>query len=76
VNKNELADLSHTGYTFVTFLADDLDAVEASCRTAGGEIVVEPAAVIRPFHEGKRAMIVLSPGGEYIEVIEKSEPPA
>ena len=71
VNTNELADLSHTGYTFVTFLANDLDAVAESCRASGGEIIVEPAVVNRPFHEGNRAMIVRSPGGEYIEVIEE-----
>jgi len=66
VNTNELADLSHTGYTFLTFLANDLDAVAAGCRASGGEIIVEPAVVNRPFHEGRRAMNVLPPGRECI----------
>jgi catechol 2,3-dioxygenase-like lactoylglutathione lyase family enzyme len=71
VNTSELADLAHTGYAFVTFLADDLDEVGASATTAGGEIIVEPAVCARPFYEGRRAMIMRSPGGEYIELIEE-----
>ena len=70
INTNELADLAHTGYTFVTFLAKDLDAVAESCRKVGAEIIVAPKEFERPFHEGKRAMIVCSLGGEYLEVIE------
>ncbi len=70
VNTNELADLAHTGYSFVTFLAKDLDAVAESCRKIGAEIIVEPKEFERPFHEGKRAMIVRALGGEYLEIIE------
>lgn len=70
-NTNELADLFHTGYTFTTFLADDIDAVATGCRAVGAEIIVEPKKFDRPFHEGKRAMIVRSLGGEYLEVIER-----
>ena len=69
-NTNELADLSHTGYTFVTFLAENLDAVSQSCQNIGVEIIVEPKVFNRPFHEGKRAMMVRSIGGEYLEIIE------
>jgi catechol 2,3-dioxygenase-like lactoylglutathione lyase family enzyme len=69
-NTNEFADLSHTGYTFVTFLADNLDAVAESCRKIGAGIIVEPKEFNRPFHEGKRAMIVHTLGGEYLEIIE------
>ena len=70
-NTNELADLSHTGYTFITFLADNLDAIAENCKKIGAEIIVEPKKFNRPFHEGKRAMIVRSFGGEYLEIIEK-----
>jgi catechol 2,3-dioxygenase-like lactoylglutathione lyase family enzyme len=70
-NTNELADFAHTGYTFVTFLADDLDAVAASCRAVAAEIIVEPKIFNRPFHAGHRAMIVRALGGEYLEVIER-----
>lgn len=69
-NTNELADFSHTGYSFVTFLSDNLDAVAESCKKIGAEIIVEPKEFKRPFHEGKRAMIVRSLGGEYLEIIE------
>ncbi len=71
INTNELADLSHTGYTFVTFLAENLDLVRESCQKNGAQIIVEPKVFDRPFHKGKRAMIVCSPGGEYLEIIEK-----
>ena len=71
INTNEFADLSHTGYTFVTFLAENLDLVRESCQKIGTQIIVEPKVFDRPFHEGKRAMIVCSPGGEYLEIIEK-----
>lgn len=70
INTNELADFNHTGYSFITFLADDLDAVAMSCRKIGAEIIVEPKQFKRPFHEGKRAMIVRALGGEYLEIIE------
>jgi catechol 2,3-dioxygenase-like lactoylglutathione lyase family enzyme len=70
VNINELADFSHTGYSFVTFLAEDLDAVAKSCRKVGAEIIIEPKRFNRPFHEGKRAMLVRALGGEYLEIIE------
>ncbi len=70
INTNELADFSHTGYSFVTFLADDLDAVLSSCKSVGANIIVEPKEFNRPFHKGKRAMIVCSLGGEYLEIIE------
>ena len=70
INTNELADLAHTGYSFVTFLAENLDAVAESCRKVGAEIIIEPKAFNRPFHEGKQAMIVRSLGGEYLEIIE------
>ncbi len=70
INTNELADFSHTGYSFVTFLADDLNAVAASCKKVGAEVIVEPKEFKRPFHEGKRAMILRSLGGEYLEIIE------
>jgi catechol 2,3-dioxygenase-like lactoylglutathione lyase family enzyme len=69
-NTNEFADFSHAGYSFVTFLADDLNAVATSCRKVGAEIIVEPKEFNRPLHEGKRAMIVRSLGGEYLEIIE------
>ena len=69
-NTNELADLSHAGYTFITFLADNLDAIAESCKKIGAEIIVEPKEFNRPFHEGKRAIIVRSFGGEYLEIIE------
>ena len=70
INTNEHADFSHTGYSFVTFLAEDLDAVAENCRKVGARIVVEPKKFNRSFHEGKRAMIVRSLGGEYLEIIE------
>jgi catechol 2,3-dioxygenase-like lactoylglutathione lyase family enzyme len=70
INTNELADLSHAGYSFVTFLAEDLDEVAESCKKVGAEIIVEPKEFNRPFHNGKRAMIVRSLGGEYLEIIE------
>jgi catechol 2,3-dioxygenase-like lactoylglutathione lyase family enzyme len=70
INTNEHADFSHTGYSFVTFLAEDLDAVAESCKKVGAKIVIEPKEFNRPFHEGKRAMIVRSLGGEYLEIIE------
>ena len=69
-NTNEFADLSHTGYTFITFLADNLDAVAESCKKLGAEIIVKPKEFNRPFHENKRAMIVRSLSGEYLEIIE------
>ncbi len=69
-NTNEFADLFHTGYTFTTFLTEDIHEVAASCRSVGAEIIVEPKKSERPFHEGKRAMIVRSLGGEYLEIIE------
>ena len=72
INASELADLDHTGYTFVTFLAADLDAVAANCEKAGAAIIVPPTKVNRPFHQGMRGMIVRSPGSEYIEIIEES----
>ncbi len=71
LNTNELADLSHTGYTFVTFLTENLDLVTESCKKIGADIIVEPNTFERPFHAGQRAMIVRSPGGEYLEIIEK-----
>jgi catechol 2,3-dioxygenase-like lactoylglutathione lyase family enzyme len=71
INTNEFADFSHTGYSFVTFLAEDLDAVAESCRKIGAEIIIEPKKFNRPFHEGKRAIIVRALGGEYLEIIEK-----
>jgi hypothetical protein len=70
INTNELADLSHAGYSFVTFLAEDLDAVAESCKKVGAEIIIEPKVFNRPFHKGKRAIIVRSLGGEYLEIIE------
>jgi catechol 2,3-dioxygenase-like lactoylglutathione lyase family enzyme len=70
INTNELADLFHTGYTFITFLANNLEAVAESCKRIGAEIIVEPQKFNRPFHEGKRGMIVRSLGGEYLEIIE------
>lgn len=70
INTNELADFSHTGYSFVTFLSKDLDAVAESCRKLSAEIIVPPKQFNRPFHEGKRAMIVRALGGEYLEIIE------
>lgn len=70
INTNELADFSQTGYTFATFLAEDLEAVAESCKKIGAKIIVEPKVFNRPFHEGKRAMIVRALGGEYIEFIE------
>lgn len=70
INTSEFADLDHTGYTFVTFLAPDLDAVAELVTNGDGEVIVGPQTVNRPFHEGKRAMIVRSPGSEYIELIE------
>jgi catechol 2,3-dioxygenase-like lactoylglutathione lyase family enzyme len=70
INTNEFSDLFHTGYSFVTFLAEDLDAVAESCKKVGAEIIVEPKEFNRPFHNGKRAMIVRSLGGEYLEIIE------
>ena len=42
INTNEFADFSHTGYTFATFLAENLDAVVESCETIGAEIIIEP----------------------------------
>jgi catechol 2,3-dioxygenase-like lactoylglutathione lyase family enzyme len=71
VNTNELADFSHTGYTFVTFLAKDLDPVAESCQTIGAEIIIKPKPFKRPFHQEKRAMIVRSLSGEYLEIIEE-----
>lgn len=70
INTNKLADLSNTGYSFVTFLADNLDVVAESCKKVGAEIIVEPKKFERPFHESKRAMIIRSLGGEYLEIIE------
>ena len=70
INTNELTDLMHTGYTFVTFLTKDIFAVAENCKKIGAEIIVEPKEFNRPFHIGKRAMIVRSPGGEYLEIIE------
>ncbi len=70
INTNELAGLSNTGYSFVTFLADNLDVVAESCKKVGAEIIVEPKEFERPFHESKRAMIIRSLGGEYLEIIE------
>lgn len=70
INTNELADLAHTGYSFVTFLAKDLDVVTESCKKVGAEVIVEPKAFNRPFHEGKRAMMLRALGGEYLEIIE------
>lgn len=64
------ADLSHTGYTFVTFLTENLNAAAESCRRFNAEIIVEPKLCDRPFHKGKRAMIVRAPGGERLEFIE------
>lgn len=69
-NTNELTDFVHTGYTFATFCAENLDAVAESCLKNGAEIIVHPQRFNRPFHEGKRAMIARSPGGEYLEIIE------
>ncbi len=70
INTNELADFSHTGYTLVTFLTENIDRVADSCRKVGAKIIVEPNEFNRPFHEGKRAMIVHALGGEYLEIIE------
>ncbi len=70
-NTNELADFSHTGYTFLTFLTENIDAVVENCQKTGAEIIVEPKVFNRPFHTGKRAMIVRSLSGEYLEIIEK-----
>jgi hypothetical protein len=70
-NTNEFADFSHTGYTFLTFLTENIDAVADSCKKSGAKIIVEPKVFNRPFHKGKRAMIVRSSGGEYLEIIEK-----
>lgn len=70
VNTNELTDLKHTGYTFVTFLSNDIGKVAESCRQVGAEIIVEPKTFNRPFHTGKQAMIVRALSGEYLEIIE------
>ena len=70
INTNEFADFLHTGYTFLTFLTPDLDKIAQNCRDFGAKIVVEPIITERPFHAGKRAMIVRSIGGEYLEFIE------
>ncbi len=70
INTNECADFSHTGYTFLTFLTNDLEAVADNCQKIGAEIIVAPKIFNRPFHEEKRAMIVRSSGGEYLEIIE------
>jgi hypothetical protein len=67
---NEFADFLHTGYSFVTFLSEDLDEVSENCKAVGAKIIVEPKEFKRPFHEGRRAMIVRSLGGEYLEIIE------
>lgn len=69
-NTSEKADFFHTGYSFLTFLTKDIEQVKVSCQKNGGEIIIEPIEVNRPFHENKRAMIVRSPGGEYLEIIE------
>jgi catechol 2,3-dioxygenase-like lactoylglutathione lyase family enzyme len=70
INTNEFANLSDTGYAFVTFLAENLDLVAENCRKLKAEIIVEPKVFNRPFHEGKRVMIVRPLGGEYLEIIE------
>ena len=70
INTNELTDLLHTGYTFVTFLTKDIFAVAENCKNIGAKIIVEPKKFNRPFHIGKRAKIVRSRGGEYLEIIE------
>jgi hypothetical protein len=71
INTNELSDFSHTGYSFVTFLAENLDAVAESCKAIGAKIIVDAKEFMRPFHEGKRAMIVRALSGEYLEIIQK-----
>ena len=70
INSNEMSDLLHTGYTFVTFLTKDIFAVAENCKNIGAEIIVEPKEFNRPFHIGKRAMVVRASGGEYLEIIE------
>lgn len=70
-NTNEKADFFHTGYTFLTFLTENILQVRENCERHGAKIIVEPFEVSRPFHEGKKAMIVRSLGGEYLETIEE-----
>ena len=70
INTSEFADLNHTGYTFLIFLTPDIDVVAERVENTGAAIVVGPQVTGRPFHSGKRAMIVRSPGSEYIEIIE------
>ncbi|MBX7170451.1 MAG: VOC family protein [Pyrinomonadaceae bacterium] len=69
-NTSEKADFFHRGYSFLTFLTKDIEQVKESCLENGAEIIVEPIEFNRPFHENKRAMVVRSPGGEYLEIIE------
>jgi hypothetical protein len=52
-------------------LAKDLDPVAESCQTIGAEIIIKPKPFKRPFHQEKRAMIVRSLSGEYLEIIEE-----
>jgi catechol 2,3-dioxygenase-like lactoylglutathione lyase family enzyme len=70
LNTNEFADFLHTGYTFLTFLTPDLDKITQNCQRLGAKIVLAPTAAERPFHKGKRAIIIRSLGGEYLEFIE------
>ncbi|MBS1797713.1 MAG: hypothetical protein JSS81_28075 [Acidobacteria bacterium] len=65
------ADFAHTGYALLTFLTRDIESAKHACERAGATIVVEPAQFNRPFHENSRVMIVRSPGGEYLEIIEE-----
>jgi hypothetical protein len=71
INTNELANMSHTGYTFLTFMTENIGDVVESCKKTGAKIIVEPKIFNRPFHSGKKAMIVRSLSGEYLEIIEK-----
>jgi hypothetical protein len=70
INANELADMSHKGYTFLTFMTQNINDVVESCKKTGAKIIVEPKVFNRPFHLGKKAMIVRSLSGEYLEIIE------
>jgi catechol 2,3-dioxygenase-like lactoylglutathione lyase family enzyme len=69
-NRSELADFEHTGYSFLTFVAKDLERIGSACGEARAAVIVEPKRFRRPFHGDTRAMIVRAPGGEYLEVIE------
>lgn len=70
-NTSEKSDFIYTGYTFLTFLTEDIVSVRDACEGVGAEIIVEPIEANRPFHEKRRAMIVRSLTGEYLEIIEE-----